>query len=308
VAFGSQSAYAILSGNPVEQFGSSFTSELLWYRLFPSATYPLGVLTGALLLFFPILLYISLRLRAQRGDYHPLRVLGIAAILLVLFVGGLIVSVKIGGGSNLHNLDAFIVLFLVVSSYVYFDRIAKEVIPAVHSTPSDKPSWSLALILGIVILIPVLLTVDTKADSRLPEDKLVYNSIKTIQENINEAAEENGDVLFLSERQLLMFDTASGVPMVPEYEKVFLMEMAMANNPNYLDEFYENLRSHRYALIVSEPLKIITQDRTHSFGEENNAWVERVAKPLLCYYEPIETLKRVRTQLLIPRTEPTDCP
>ena len=105
-----------------------------------------------------------------------------------------------------------------------------------------------------------------------------------------------------------MFGAVTGADLVPDYEKVFLMEMAMANNPAFLETFYEDLRNQRFDLIVSEPLKIIRQDRSHSFGEENNAWVKRVAAPILCYYEPLETMKRVRTELLVPRLDAGECP
>ena len=40
-------------------------------------------------------------------------------ILLIFFAGGIVVSVKIGGGSNLHNMDAFLVFLLVAAVYFY---------------------------------------------------------------------------------------------------------------------------------------------------------------------------------------------
>jgi hypothetical protein len=43
------------------------------------------------------------------------------------------------------------------------------------------------------------------------------------------------------------------------------------------------------------------------FGEENNAWVNWAARPILCYYEPLETYTKFRTQLLVPRTDVQDC-
>jgi hypothetical protein len=307
LAFISQTAYAVLSGNPIEQFSSSFSSDLLWYRLFPSATYPLGVLTGALLVCIPILLLIGYKFFPIRQLIHPLRTTGIAAILLVLFGGGLVVSVKIGGGSNLHNLDAFLVLLLVLSGYVYFERVALETDQ--HISTIDRGSYGIFywIVLSVSLIVPVYLTVAQPAGYRLPNNKIVRDSIESIQETIDKVASNGKPVLFISERQLLMFDSVTGLSMVPEYEKVFLMEMAMANNSAYLENFYASLREQRFALIVSEPLKVVYQDRSRSFGEENNAWVKRVAEPILCYYEPILTLKQVRTELLIPRTNVEGC-
>ncbi len=72
----------------------------------------------------------------------------------------------------------------------------------------------------------------------------------------------------------------------------------------YFDLFYRDLAKKRFSLIVSEPLKVNLQGSAHQFGEENDAWVKWVAAPILCYYEPIETLKGVKVQLLVPRTTP----
>ena len=42
----------------------------------------------------------------------------------MFFGGGLAVSVKIGGGTNLHNLDAYMVLLLVATAELGFGRFA----------------------------------------------------------------------------------------------------------------------------------------------------------------------------------------
>ena len=56
-------------------------------------------------------------------------------MLLVLLVGGFIVSAKIGGGSNLHNLDGYLTLSLSVGLYLLFDRFTPEASPA--PVPAD---------------------------------------------------------------------------------------------------------------------------------------------------------------------------
>ncbi len=302
-AFAAQAAYALGSGNPSEQFSSSFTSDLLWYRLLPNATYPLGILLSILLVSLPLVLVILGHLRANPHLYHWLRLLGIASILFILFAGGLVVSVKIGGGSNLHNMDAFLALLLVVASYFLFDLVAAEV-PVSPPGSAYQPS---NILLAWGLLMPVLMVLQAPMAYQLPGKAEVSEALETIQETVNQATRDGGEVLFISERQLMMFDQITNVELVPDYEKVFLMEMAMANNRNYLETFYQLLKNHRFALIVSEPIKVNFQDRTDSFGEENNAWVERVSRQILCYYEPAETLKSVRTQLLVPRQNPEPC-
>ncbi len=302
-AFAAQAVYAIGSGNPSEQFSSSFTSDLLWYRLLPNATYPLGILLSILLVSLPLILVMLGHLRATPRLYHWLRLLGIASILFVLFTGGLVVSVKIGGGSNLHNMDAFLTLLLVAASYFLFNLATQET-PGKNPDRAYQPSY---VLLAWGLLMPILMLLQAPMAYQLPGKEEVNNALSTIQETVDQAVQDNGEVLFISERQLMMFKLITGVGLVPEYEKVFLMEMAMANNRNYLKTFYENLKNHKFALIVSEPIKVNYQDRSNSFGEENNAWVERVSRQILCYYEPAETLKSVRTQLLVPRQSPEPC-
>jgi hypothetical protein len=62
-------------------------------------------------------------------DLHTIRQLGLAAILSVLFLGGIIVSTKIGGGSNLHNLDAYLVVLWVIGGYVFSGKYNDLTLP-----------------------------------------------------------------------------------------------------------------------------------------------------------------------------------
>ncbi|HLA96912.1 MAG TPA: hypothetical protein VJL34_00545 [Anaerolineales bacterium] len=308
VAYLSQEYYARLSGNPAELFGSSFSSQLLWYRLWPSATYPLGILPGALLVVTPALIAIYLRLKGRWESFYFIRWLGIGAILLALFGGGLIVSVKIGGGSNLHNLDAFLSLFLVVSAFIYFERFSLEDSSGTRRASSPAPGWIYPASVAAALVIPFIITLDITATRNLPAKEVIYEAIQTIQTEVSAATSSGGKALFISERQLIIFDTITEVEIVPDYEKVFLMEMAMADNEAYLSEFYAKLRAHEFSLIVSEPLRPNYQDSSHSFGEENNAWVKNVAEPILCSYEAKLTLRQVRVELLVPRGTGASCP
>ncbi len=301
MAFLAQTAYISLSGNPSEQYSSSFTSDLLWYRLLPSATFSLGILPAIILVSTPLFLIIFNRLQRNWSNYHPIRYLGIMAMLAALFAGGLVVSVKIGGGSNLHNLDAYLTLLLIISTYAYLNRIIPD-----NDVASIQTQIS-PVILVITILVPIYFAINLSGWRNLPDRTLVQEALITIQEAVNATSINDNEILFISERQLLMFEDIQGTRLIPDYEKVFLMEMAMANNTNYLNALYDDLKNQRFSLIISEPLKIVYQDRSNAFGEENNAWVERVVKPILCYYEPITTLRKVRVELLAPRLEPGDC-
>ncbi len=307
-AFASQSAYALISGNPVEQFTSSFSSDLLWYRLLPNPTYPMGVLPALLLLTSPLLWAIYASLRGRWRDWHPLRMAGIAAILLVLLSGGLVVSTKIGGGSNLHNLDAYLTLLLVVSAWVYFARAVPDRSRSGAPEPGQpavRLHWAAHL---FILVVPVYFTIFLGPVTPPADQSRLERALEAINSAAAAARENGSEVLMISERQLITFDTLRDVPLVPDYEKVFLMEMAMAGNPAYLGQLHQDLKEQRYDLIVSEPLAVRFKGSGKSFGEENDAWVKNVAEPILCYYEPFRTFRELKIQLLKPRSVPGTCP
>jgi len=305
-AFGSQALYAVVSGNPAGQFTSSLSSDLLWYRLLPNPTYPMGILVGSLVVSIPLLLLVFLRLNGRWKAYHPIRLLGLGAVVGVLYAGGLVVSTKIGGGSNLHNLDAYFSLFLVVSAAIFFQRFNPD--RQLERTRSI-PRWTLVGAIGLALLVPVYYIVTFGGPYSIPSPEETQTDMAKLKKTIRMTQEESsGDILFISERHLLTFHSIENVSLVDDYEKVFLMEMAMAGNPNYLARFRQDLKNKRFALIVTEPLFTLQKDSQEIFGEENNAWVANVSEPILCYYTTQKRLREIPLQLLIPRSDPQDCP
>jgi hypothetical protein len=305
-AFGAQALYMNLSGNPPDQFSSSLTSDLLWYRLFPNSTYPIGILPAALLVSLPLFLLAFWRQSSRWRAYHFIRLLGLAAILLVLFAGGLVVSTKIGGGSNLHNMDAYMVLVLVICAYLYFDKFQADWEEKIAS-PADTHARRIFHIgaLAFAVLLALYFTIPSGAPFTPPSPKFIEDALETIRSYVHDTAQQGGEVLFISERQLLTFNEVDPVKLVPDYEKVFLMEMAMSGNPDYLNRFHAELKNHRFGLIISEPLYVRRKSSDEIFGEENNAWVQQVSKPVLCYYKPKKSLLiDVPIQILVPRTVP----
>jgi hypothetical protein len=215
IAYASQQLYIAWSGNPSEQFGSSFSSDLLWYRLFPNATYRLGILPSAILVSLPLLSLIYLRLRARRWGYHPIRLLGLGSILTILFTGGVVVSLKIGGGSNLHNLDAYLVLLLVTGTFIYFGALRDE------TNACDPPVQQYQPILAAAVALPVLLAVMSPA--QIPQYDFEATGIEMdILRDETHQASKHGEVLFISQRHLLAFDEDfDDIALVPDCEKVF---------------------------------------------------------------------------------------
>ncbi len=80
VAFLSQRIYIQLSGLDPESFYTSLSSDLLWYRLLPNATYFLGLVPAALLASLPMWLVMYLVIRANRLEqWNSVRLLLIGA-------------------------------------------------------------------------------------------------------------------------------------------------------------------------------------------------------------------------------------
>jgi hypothetical protein len=128
-------------------------------------------------------------------------------------------------------------------------------------------------------------------------DAIRYRADRTIQ--------QGGEVLFIAERQLLTFDNVENVPLVEEYERDFLTEMVMSHNQKYLDQFYQDLHRHRFALIIAETQGYYLSKKNSAFYEENNLWVNAISAPLLCEYRQI--MMPGGYSYFVPRLEPTDC-
>ena len=291
IAFLSQAVFILWSGIESKEITSSFMSDLLWDRWLPNATFPLGILPAILLVSAALLLLLW---RGLRG-LHAVRQLGLAAILFVLFSGGVIVSTKIGGGSNLHNLDAYLVMLWVTSSYVFFSKVQRTG-PVVEGTV--LPAWG---VISFAVCVPVLFVINSGGYNPLPDKGTTEKTLATLSGMVDSAVQAGGEVLFMSERQLVTFNTLPGIPLVDKYEKVYLMEMAMAGNADYLNEYYADIQRRRFALIISDPMRGSIKGREYPFGEENDVWVERVIEPTLEVYQSQVLFKNMGIEVLAPK-------
>jgi hypothetical protein len=294
-ALGAQAAYVLVSGHEnTGDFGTSFSSALLWYRLFSSPTFPLGVLPATLLVSAPLLTLVGRNWLRGRADWHPLRVLGLGAMALVLLAGGLVVSAKIGGGSNIHNMDAFLVFLLVVGASIGLNGFASE-------TGARVRAWRPWPLLLAVVMVPVIWNLDV-GDPFVERD---FAQARYDLDKLNKIVQEfapQGEILFITQRQLEVFQLVPGVRLVPDYELMTLMEMAMAGNRSYLDRFQADLANQRFVLIIADRQHRANRDpEIASFAEENNAWVVNVSEPMLKYYRQDLFFDTQGIQLLVPR-------
>lgn len=294
-AIAAQAAYVPLSGHQdASSFGTSFQSALLWYRLFPSPTYELGVLPAILLVSAPLLILIGGNWLHGREHWHPLRVLGITVMAGMLFVGGLVVSTKIGGGSNIHNLDAYLAILLVVGGMIGMGNFGSE-------TGGWARVWRPAPLMLALVLVPVIWNLNI-GDPFVKRDfvQAAYD-LNKLNNSVQEFAGK-GEVLFITQRQLEVFHLVPDVRVVPDYELMTLTEMSISNNQAYLDHFYQDLQDHRFALIVADRQESTIKDpRKDAFAEENNAWVNNVSTYIQKYYQEELFFDTQGIQLLVPK-------
>jgi hypothetical protein len=303
LALASQAVYIQSSGISAQRFASSFSSQVLFYRLFPNATYPPGILAAILLASAPV----ALTLWHSRPTWMPSLESGsrifLATALALLFSGGLLVSLKIGGGSNLHNLDAFLVLLMIVGSALLLGHPSD--VEATPRTSARLPAFGLV---AFLVVIPIVFTLGEGRPWVHRDSLLATESLEVVREQAERVVQKGERVLFISQRHLTSFGMVTSVPLEPEYETVFLMEMAMAGNRLYLDAFRSSLQQHEFGLIVVDHLSTAFQGRGHGFGEENDAWVREVSLPILCWYEPSLHLEVPRLEFLVPKPEGAGCP
>ena len=274
---------------------------LIWSRLCPNPTYPPGILIGLLLAVGPLLILLITMLVTKRWLINIWQGLALGGGLLAFLVVGLIVSVKMGGGSNLHNMDMFLIGVLFTAA------IAWEKGGAEWLNKLDFSSWH-GIVLLAVVAIPAYFSLLEIKPLDLPDRQTTQATLQRIQKEVSLAAEE-GEVLFMDQRQLMTFDYVEQVPLIVEYEKKVVMNKAKSADEEYFAKFYQDLAEHRFALIINEPLKTrYKEEGEYNFAAENNAWVYWIAEPMLCYYEKLVTFEEFRVELLVPREGKGNCP
>jgi hypothetical protein len=278
---------------------------LLWYRLLPNNTLGPGVLFLALIYTLPLLIILAWWMTSQRWRLDWVQKVALWGALIGFFGIGLVISTKIGGGGDLHNLDMFLItaLVAVVLGLMSFDA---------HSIQGQWPFWAIGLIFYLVFWVVYPFTPLYPRSSyhpflELPKGTQVAEALSTTQNEVAKFA-KSGEVLFMDDRQLLVFGYIPSIPFIPEYEKKYMMDQAMASNAGYFQSYYHDLANRRFALIVTEPLKTRRrEDLGGPFSEENDAWVLWVSNPTLCFYEPIYVSTDVNVELLVPKQNPVGC-
>jgi hypothetical protein len=242
---------------------------------------------------------------SPRRHWDWVQKIAIAGALIGFFAIGLVISTKIGGGGDLHNLDMFLVTLLVVT-VLWLTSLD------LSSTQTRWPAWVGALVAFLMFWVTYPFTPlhpgsDHHPRLDLANESRVSEAFNAVRDEVEKHA-ASGEVLFMDHRQLLTFGYLPSVPFVPEYEKKFMMDQAMANNAGYFQAYYRDLAKQRFALIVTEPLRTKRREELGGpFSEENDAWVLWVSNPTLCFYEPLYESTDVNIELLVPKQNPVGC-
>jgi len=303
-ALSNQASGGMAGGNSLTTSGISAMltrQPLLWDRLWPNTTYASGIVLGTLMAAGPLVVLLAMFSIRGQWKLNFWQAAAILGSLLAFLLVGLIVSVKIGGGSNLHNLDMFLIGLLFTAGLAWETGWKEWLFSA------NKQSWWKRLFLAAVVFIPASNGLLSAEPRGLPNSERVEAALESIRTTVADR-KGLGEILFIDQRQLLTFGYISDIPLVPEYEKKRMMDMAMADDSAYFEPFNIDLYNHRFSTIISEPLWIQIQGTERTFNDENNSFVQWVSIPVLCYYEPLETYEDVGIQILVPRSIPLDDP
>jgi len=277
----------------------------LWYRLFPNEAFPPGILLALILAAAPLLLLLIYA--SRKGMWKAERWQGaFTLVALGAFLAvGLIASAKVGGGTDLHNLDMFLITLIILAALAWDAGLLEKLTSAV------KTDHYVQGLLIVIVLIPAFQPFLTGKPLDIMSDDRAALELQRIQDRVA-CASPHGEILLMDQRQLLTFGQLADLALVPEYEKKKVMNEALASDEAYFEQFRADLESGRYSLILTEQiatnLKYLDDDRLgDSLVEENNAWVNWVTAPLLDYYESIDNPRELSIELFVPIDRDFDC-
>lgn len=262
--------------DPVMRYG--FNKAKLW----PNSGFWPGLVPGISLVTLPVLLVVAYSVFQRLERYQPARLAALGAILAVLAAGGTLVSLRAGGGYDLHNYDALLlVAFLIGVFFGLGATVGDREIP-----PSVAPLERAGVVLGLLALPAFFAFQGLGTPTRHPEE-LIQEAIEQVAE-ITAGASEQGSVLFIEYRDLLIYGRIPPAQVFVPYEKIELMEMAMANHEGYFERFQQDIESRSFTYIVSPVLWDGQKDPSSGpYAHVNNVWSDYVAATILSHYAPV---------------------
>ena len=282
----------LISNQPKELLTTAFSSQMLWYRIFPSEAYGVGILLSILTITIPSIIFLLLKKVSSPKSLSIFKLTIISGLLLVFLMGGLVVSAKIGGGTDMHNLDAFILLIFILVLYK-FKKISNE------NKIDRMVSKTFLVIITLVILLPSVFSFSKIKNIKLLDYEKANTTIIKLQEIIDSKNSNNQNILIENEQHLILFEIISGVEYNSYFEKTVLMEALMSENLPYLEEYiYKPLRDNVYTTILleSQPRNFKNQT-SQTYADENNVYYEFFTLELLKYYSVDNNIDVLNSEL-----------
>jgi hypothetical protein len=284
-SFGSYLIFIKAAGYVVPFLDPGMRYAYLLYKLWPNNGFA-GLLPGLFLICLPLLCVVLYAVWKNRYRLHWLRWSAIAGMLALFFAGSTLVSLRAGGGYDYHNYDSFLLLLFMCACFFGLQAL----------TPDKPVKFEKAVLTNYAVLfclMAVSILFDYHPLLPIPSTRLDQSAaaIQQIDMLIGDHARAGKPVLFIDERQLLVYQLISKTQIYVPYDKIELMEMAMARNPGYSRKFAADIEAQKFSLIVSEVLpkwqKPFEKNKFDRDWYENNVWVEVVSTPVLAYYTPI---------------------
>jgi len=257
------------------------------YKLWPNNGFT-GLLPGITLICLPICSVVLYSIWKHKNQLHWLRLSAIAGILLLFFAGSTFVSLRAGGGYDLHNYDSLLLLLFMCGCFFGLEAVKQD-----KPVQLEKPVLANYGLLFSLMAVSILFAYHPAQPISSSKIDRSAAAIRQINALINQYAQPDHPVLFIDERQLLVYRMISETQIYVPYDKIELMEMAMARNSAYSLKFSTDIEQQKFSLIISEVLpkwpKPFTKNKFDPDWYENNVWVNVVSTPVLAYYAPIYT-------------------
>lgn len=267
-------------------------------KLWPNAGYTFGLIPGIFLVTAPMLFIIMRYLWLQRHSIDKLRIAFLLLLLSGLAAGSTLMSLRAGGGFDLHNYDTVLLVVFIIAIQIGF----REVQPDEDNIFSGSIFFH-PITIGILLIVPIFLSVRAIKPAPVYDYVAAQDAIKNINLALKEnASKQESQVLFIDYRPLVVFGQVPPRPIYNSYEKVELMEMAMAQNKLYFQQFTDTLSQHKFDLIITPLLWQGEQlQGENPFWYENNSWSNYVVAPILEYYESGYTNREADLQIYYPK-------
>jgi hypothetical protein len=255
------------------------------YKLWPNDGF-VGLIPGIVLTCLPLSAVVLYAIWKHKQHLHWLRLLAITSILMIFFAGSTLVSLRAGGGYDLHNYDSFVLLLFMCGCFFGLDAVSLD-----KSFHLEKTPLTNYVVLFCLILVSILFIYTPMRPVSSSQIDQSAEAIRQINALVDKYAQADHPVLFIDERQLLVYQMIFKAKIFVPYDKIELMEMAMARNSEYSQKFLADIKNQKFSLIISEVLPKWPKpfERTNFDRDwyENNVWVDVVSTPVLTYYVPM---------------------